>query len=56
VIADDGVGMSSPDPAASGGLGTQIVRTFVTGELHGSIEWKARKGGGTRVVVKVQLH
>lgn len=35
------------------GLGTQIVRTLVEGELGGSIRWEARDGEGTEVVIRV---
>ena len=40
-IADDGKGMT----AEPSGLGSQIVRTLVTNELHGSIEWSMTPGG-----------
>lgn len=40
-IADDGKGLS----AEPSGLGSQIVRTLVTNELHGTIEWSKTKGG-----------
>lgn len=35
------------------GLGTQIVRTLVEGELGGSIVWEAHETGGTEVVVTI---
>ena len=35
------------------GLGTQIVRTLVEGELGGSITWSARDTGGTEVSIRV---
>lgn len=53
-VADDGVGMSE-GKGPSGGLGTQIVRTLVTNELQGEIEWTARENGGTVVTVAVTL-
>jgi hypothetical protein len=37
------------------GLGTQIVRTFATGELRGSIDWQPRQGGGTKAIVTANL-
>ena len=40
-IADDGKGITV-EPT---GLGSQIVRTLVTNELHGEIEWSAVPGG-----------
>jgi hypothetical protein len=45
-IGDDGIG---------DGLGTQIVRTLVEGELSGTITWEQRAEGGTRVVIEIPL-
>ena len=46
-VRDDGMGLPPDfDPAASTGLGLQIVRTLVTSELHGSLEMGAPAGGG----------
>ncbi|MEP7762975.1 histidine kinase N-terminal domain-containing protein [Sanguibacter sp. 25GB23B1] len=53
-VSDDGVGMGA-GPTPTGGLGTQIVRTLVTNELQGSIEWAARAEGGTVVTVSIEL-
>ncbi len=59
-VVDDGVGMPAPG-ATSGrrgemsGLGTQIVGTLVQNELQGTIEWRPREGGGTEVVLDVEL-
>ncbi|MDR1393687.1 MAG: PAS domain-containing sensor histidine kinase [Bifidobacteriaceae bacterium] len=55
-VADDGAGMPTGGPAEGAGLGTQIVRTFATGELRGSIDWTSRPGGGTKAVVTASLH
>ncbi|GII99282.1 two-component sensor histidine kinase [Sediminihabitans luteus] len=59
VVADDGTGMvAAPEPRPRGskrGLGTQIVSTLVTNELHGSIDWVPRDGGGTEVRIEVTL-
>ena len=44
-IADDGVGL--PEGQIAEGLGLQIVRTLVTSELGGTIDWSPREGGGT---------
>ncbi|MDR2113899.1 MAG: PAS domain-containing sensor histidine kinase [Bifidobacteriaceae bacterium] len=55
-IADNGVGMPENGPGDAAGLGTQIVRTFATGELRGSIDWQPRPGGGTKAVVKANLN
>ncbi|MDR0504358.1 MAG: sensor histidine kinase, partial [Bifidobacteriaceae bacterium] len=54
-VADDGVGLPATDNADAAGLGSQIVRSFVTGQLGGSIEWLDRPGGGTRAVVRAEL-
>jgi two-component sensor histidine kinase len=59
VVADDGVGL--PENGGAGGrgpgsgLGTQIVRTLVTNELGGTIEWSTREGGGTQVELQLVL-
>ncbi|NKX53833.1 sensor histidine kinase [Arthrobacter mobilis] len=52
-VADDGVGL--PEENRSEGLGLQIVRTLVTSELGGRIDWKPREGGGTRVDISLVL-
>jgi two-component sensor histidine kinase len=53
-VVDTGTGL--PGGAVGDGLGTQIVRTLVEGELGGSIVWGPSEGGGTRVAVQVPLH
>ena len=46
-VRDDGRGLPDGfDPAASTGLGLQIVRTLVTSELHGSLVMGPPAGGG----------
>jgi two-component sensor histidine kinase len=40
-VADDGKGLT----AEPSGLGSQIVRTLVTNELHGTIEWSLADRG-----------
>jgi two-component sensor histidine kinase len=53
-VRDDGRGLPPEfDPAASTGLGLQIVRTLVTSELHGSLEMgpPANGGPGTEAVL-----
>jgi two-component sensor histidine kinase len=58
VVADDGVGLSQNGEGGGGpgsGLGTQIVRTLVTNELGGTIEWSTREGGGTQVELQLVL-
>ena len=52
-IEDDGVGL--PEGKVTEGLGLQIVRTLVTSELGGEIEWKQRPGGGTSVSMEMAL-
>src|SRR5699024_10536863 len=37
------------------GLGSQIVRTLVNGELQGTIEWRSPESGGTEVVLQAPL-
>ncbi len=54
-VIDDGVGMSASSSETSTGLGMQIVRTLVRGELNGSIEWSDAQGGGTEVVLHARL-
>ncbi|MFI7483306.1 sensor histidine kinase [Kocuria sp. M1R5S2] len=66
VVSDDGGGMGDAVVEESGagafrraeageGLGMQIVRTLVAGELGGSIRWAPREGGGTEVTVRARL-
>ncbi|WP_336712662.1 sensor histidine kinase [Arthrobacter sp. USHLN218] len=52
-VEDDGVGLA--DNQGGEGLGLQIVRTLVTSELGGTIEWTSREGGGTRVGIELNL-
>lgn len=54
VIADNGVGLREGEGPGNG-LGTQIVKTLVTTDLDGTIEWRDRDGGGTEVVVDFPL-
>lgn len=51
-VSDDGEGFDPGSPMS--GLGTQIVRQMVRGELRGSIDYAQRDGGGT--VVTLRLH
>jgi len=54
-VRDDGLGLPEGfDPATSDGLGLQIVRTLVTGELGGELSMgPAVDGRGTEVVLAV---
>jgi two-component system, sensor histidine kinase PdtaS len=54
-VVDTGRGLPEGRGAAAEGLGLQIVRTLVTGELRGTISLRARDGGGTEVVLVVPL-
>lgn len=53
-VIDTGTGL--PGGTVGDGLGTQIVRTLVEGELGGSITWGPDERGGTRVAIQVPLH
>ena len=49
-VEDDGLGSADGGPGK--GLGTKIVKTLVEAELRGSIQWRSRPGGGTRVHIE----
>jgi two-component sensor histidine kinase len=52
-IVDNGAGLPGGDVGE--GLGTQIVRTLIEGELSGSIEWESVEAGGTKVQINIPL-
>lgn len=52
-VRDDGVGIGSEGPGS--GLGTQIVRTMVSSELHGRITWEKAEEGGTLVTITMMM-
>lgn len=52
-ISDNGRGLV--DGKVGDGLGTQIIRTLIEGELRGTIRWFSPHEGGTRVVVQIPL-
>lgn len=52
-VRDDGVGL--PEGQVGSGLGTQIVRTLIQGELGGTIDWHTLQGEGTEVTIDVPL-
>ncbi|MGY1769659.1 sensor histidine kinase [Blastococcus sp. SYSU D00813] len=55
-VRDDGTGLPAGfDPAASDGLGLQIVRTLVTSELGGSLTMGRPGDGGTGTEVVLDL-
>ena len=52
-VRDNGVGFEDGTPMS--GLGTQIVRQLVNGELHGAIEWTHGEHGGTVVTLRMPV-
>ena len=52
-VRDNGVGLA--EGKVGSGLGTQIVRTLIQGELSGSIDWHTLVGRGTEVTIEVPL-
>jgi two-component sensor histidine kinase len=52
-VRDNGAGM--PEGKVGSGLGTQIVRTLIQGELSGTIDWHTMMGSGTEVTIEIPL-
>jgi two-component system, sensor histidine kinase PdtaS len=52
-VRDNGGGL--PEGKVGEGLGTQIVRTLVQGELGGSIDWHTLEEEGTEVTIDIPL-
>jgi two-component sensor histidine kinase len=52
-VHDTGLGL--PEGRIGQGLGTQIIRTLIQGELGGTIEWRGADGEGTEVVIDIPL-
>ncbi len=52
-VRDNGVGL--PEGQVGAGLGTQIVRALIQGELGGTIDWHTLEGEGTEVTIEVPL-
>ena len=52
-VRDNGVGLA--EGKVGSGLGTQIVRTLIQGELGGTIDWHTLMGSGTEVTIDVPL-
>lgn len=50
-VRDTGHGLQ--DGRVGQGLGTQIIRTLIQGELGGSIEWHGNEGNGTEVAIDI---
>jgi two-component system, sensor histidine kinase PdtaS len=55
VVRDDGAGLPEGFVAGKDGLGTQIVKALVGGEMRGRIAWSSPPEGGTEVTVDVTL-
>ena len=54
-MRDDGTGLPEGFVAGKDGLGTQIVKALVGGEMRGRIAWSSPPGGGTEVTVDLIL-
>jgi two-component sensor histidine kinase len=52
-VSDNGTGLK--DGTVGSGLGTQIIKTLIEGELRGTISWLSPAEGGTRVVISLPL-
>ncbi|BDZ65831.1 sensor histidine kinase [Agromyces mangrovi Wang et al. 2018] len=52
-VRDTGSGL--PEGKVGEGLGTQIVRTLIQGELGGTIDWHTVVGAGTEVTISVPM-
>ncbi|HLP22541.1 MAG TPA: histidine kinase N-terminal domain-containing protein [Microbacteriaceae bacterium] len=52
-VHDSGLGLT--DGVVGEGLGTQIVRTLIQGELSGTIAWSSAPGAGTDVDIRIPL-
>ncbi|PZE75051.1 ATPase [Curtobacterium sp. MCBD17_013] len=50
-VRDNGRGL--PEGKVGAGLGTQIVRTLIQGELGGTIDWHTLVGSGTEVTIGI---
>jgi two-component sensor histidine kinase len=53
-VSDDGKGLPA-DFTPAGSLGLSIVTTLVEGELHGSLAFEQRPGGGTTVAISLTV-
>jgi two-component sensor histidine kinase len=54
-VRDNGTGLPEGFVAGKDGLGTQIVKALVGGEMRGRIAWSSPPEGGTEVTVDVTL-
>jgi two-component sensor histidine kinase len=55
VVSDDGIGLPDDFQVGGSGLGTQIVRSLVAGELRGRMEFGASGTGGTEVRLDLRV-
>ncbi|WP_432521346.1 sensor histidine kinase [Kineococcus sp. SYSU DK006] len=55
VVSDDGVGLPADFQVGSSGLGTQIVRSLVQGELRGRMAFGSSPSGGTEVHLDLRV-
>ena len=53
-VRDNGIGLQ--EGKVGSGLGTQIVRTLIQGELSGTIDWHTLMGSGTEVTIEIPLN
>ena len=53
LVRDTGAGLL--EGKVGSGLGTQIVRTLIQGELGGTIDWHTMMGSGTEVTIEIPL-
>ena len=53
IVSDTGHGL--PEGRIGQGLGTQIIRTLIQGELGGTISWEGADGEGTRVTIDLPM-
>ncbi|WP_369056557.1 sensor histidine kinase [Kineococcus terrestris] len=55
VVSDDGIGLPDDFQVGRSGLGTQIVRSLVAGELRGRMEFGPSSSGGTEVRLDLRV-
>ncbi|WP_424935345.1 MULTISPECIES: sensor histidine kinase [Bacteria] len=53
IVRDTGHGL--PEGRVGQGLGTQIIRTLIQGELGGTIDWRGVEGEGTEVTIDLPM-
>ena len=54
-VRDDGAGLPDDFEAGGSGLGTQIVKALISGEMQGRIDWEQGPDGGTVVRLDVTV-